>query len=238
MRYFIYIILITMFFIIGHLNNAHLLADAETNAGHMGEYIGGVILFPFLLPAIIYGIVMLFSKTKKVSFICCSNWIIGLFLLSNIAKFLTNNTPKQITLPAAQLTVTVPKRGWELIDIKQQKILVSPDTNVFINAERHDQNELGIHNFNDIDQYARNTLGDSYDENRHRVYPCEVKNYQCGFQSVDFKKPGKENKQVVYVYLIDKTSVVTLTAVISEVNLAKDYQTFQEILHSATNTVQ
>lgn len=238
MRYFIYIIIMIMFFIIGHLNNAYLLADAETNAGHMGEYIGGVILFPFLLPAIIYGIVMLFSKTKKVSFIYCSNWVVGLFLLSNIAKFMTNNTPTQITFPVAKITVIAPDHTWKLIDNNQRKILISRDTNVFIGAERHSQDKIGIHTIEDITQYSRNLLGGNYDEDTYRVYPCEVKNYQCGFQSVAFEKPGKENKQVVYAYLIDKTSVVILTAVISEANLAKDYETFQKILRSATNTAQ
>lgn len=238
MRFIVYAILMVLFFIVAHLNHSHLLIDAENNAGQMGGYIGGVILFPILCPAIIYGIAMLFSKTKKISFIRCSNWVVGLFLLGNIGTYLSSNTPKKVTLPAAQLTVTVPSRSWKLTEIKNinaPKMLISGNANILISAERHSQNKLGIHQLTDIEKYSRNLLGQEYDEELYQVYECTAKNFQCGYQNITIQLGGKADKELFYVYLIDKTDVIQLNVVINEDNFTQDYKTFKEVLNTAVN---
>lgn len=238
MRYITYVILMVLFFIIAHLNNSYLLIDAENNAGHIGEYIGGVILSPILCPAIIYGIAKLFSKNKKISFIRCSNWVVGLFLLLNIGTYLRHDSPKKVTLPAAQLTVTVPNRSWkltELKNIKTPKMLISGDANILISAERHSQDELGIHQLADIEKYSRKSLGEKYDEETFQVHKCAATNFQCGYQTLTIHLGGKEDKVLFYVYLIDKTDVIQLNAIINKDNFAQDYETFKTVLNSAVN---
>ncbi|WP_194208574.1 hypothetical protein [Superficieibacter sp. 1612_C1] len=233
MRYTIYIILMIITFGLAHLKNARLLIDAEHNAGNMGEYIGGVFLAPLLVQAIIYGVAIMFSKTKKVNFFRCSNWVLGVMLLGNVFSFVNYSLPRHLTLPGAQITVTVPNRGWKIQELKQTKMLVSG--NIHIIAERHSQDELGIHALTDIEQYSRHIFGEKYDKDIYQVYQCKAQNFQCGLQNVAIQLKNQTETQVLYVYLLDKTSVIQLTAIINEDNFAKDYETFKEILNSVTD---
>ena len=234
MRYVIFVLLIAISLTLGHINNAELLINAENDAGNMGEYIGAAFIGPLILPIIIYGIAMIFLRKRKVNFFRCSNWILGVCLLGGIATFGTSSTPRHVTFPAAQLTVTVPDRTWKLTEFKGTKILLSGNSRVLINATRHSQEELGIHKLTDIEKYSREILGNEYDENIHQVYQCETKNFQCAFQDITIAPEGME-KEAIYIYLLDKTSVIQLTAIISKDEVKKDFNTVKDILNSAVN---
>lgn len=239
MRYVIYAFLLVLAVVSGHLKYADLLIGADSNSGNMGEYMGAVFIGPLFIPTIVYGLVMLFSKTKKVSFFRCSNWVLGLSLLGNYSYLLKYDTPRHVTFPDAQLSVTVPDRHWKLEVLDQRRMLLSTDGRVVINAERHSQDQLGIHHLADIRSYTRNKLGDDrYDENIYQVHQCAAKHFQCGFQSLSAQLEGKPKKEIIYAYLLDKNSVIQINAIFSEEHFDKDYAVFKAMLNSAVNTAQ
>lgn len=239
MRYIIYAILLVLVAVSKHLEYANLLIDADNNPNNMGEYVGAVFISPLLIPAIVYGIVKLFSKTKKISFFRCSNWVLGFSLLGSFSYFLTYSTPKDITFSGPQLTVTVPDHSWKLEVLGQREMLFSTDGRVVINAERHSKEQLGIHHLADIRSYTRSKLGDDrYDENVYQVYQCVAKHFQCGFQSLSTQLEGKQKKEIIYTYLLDKNSVIQINAIFSEEHFEEDYKVFKAILNSAVNSAQ
>lgn len=236
MRYVIYFILLIVSFVVGHFKSGISLHEMESEPGQFGEYVGGVFLSPLILPTIIFFIVKIFRRHKETNYIRCSNWVLGIMLLSNISYALTFNTPRYKTLPEAQVTFTVPDRGWKIEEAKsngrQVKMLFSGNYRIAIYAERHSQAELNIYNLKDIKAFSKKLLGDAYDEDLFQVYECTAKNFRCAFQMVSSELHKKE---IIYVYLLDKESVIQLTVVINEDNFEKDYAVFKTILDSAVN---
>lgn len=214
MRYAVLLILYIANIVAGHIINSNLLSG---NAHMQGEYIGAVLLFPTIFPAIISGIICAIAKKRtSASFIrgCC--WVLGVILLSHIGNAFRTFTPWHYTFEDVGISVSVPNGHWKTYTTKanNQTMLITDDSNAAIYAQSVPQTENTSDLIEEITMHQQLMLVAQYNEDAFQFHDCEVKGYTCHYQDVPLKVNNSPKRMISFV-LQNKNHAAIIFATIS-----------------------
>lgn len=214
MRYVVLLILYIANIVIGHILHSNLLSG---NADMQGEYIGAVLLFPTIFPAIISGVICAIAKKRtSASFVRGGCWTLGVTLFSHTGTVLRSAPPWHYTFEDVGISVSVPNRHWKTNTTKTNNLtmLITDDSNATIYARPIPQTENTSDLTEEIIAHQQLMLVAQYNEDAFQFHDCEVKGYTCHYQDV-LLKIDDDSKRVISFVLQNKKHAFLMNAYIT-----------------------